>query len=169
MRVLPGEQTMSERWILVDGYSVLHAWKRFATRKARSWSLQQRREALVKLLRQFADQGGQRVTVVFDGYAAKHKPEVEEPSHGVEVVFSERGKTADDAIERLVAEAEHKERIQVATSDNMERRTVEAMGAHSMSAELFETEVEAALHGLAGLVRQHSRRRRIGTVRDHWE
>ena len=160
---------MSNRWILVDGYSVLHAWKRFTTRKTRGWSLQQRREGLVRLLRQYADHSGQRVTVVFDGYAAKHKPEVQEPAHGVEVVFSERGKTADDAIERLVAEAEHKARIQVVTSDTMERGTVEAMGGHSQSAELFEAEVDAALQGLAGLVRQHSRRRRIGAVRDHWE
>jgi predicted RNA-binding protein with PIN domain len=160
---------MSERWILVDGYSVLHAWKRFATRKTRAWSLLQRREALVRLLRQFADHSGQRVTVVFDGYAAKHKPEGDEPTHGVEVVFSDRGKTADDAIERLVAQAEDKPRIQVITSDSMERRTVESLGAQSLSAEFFETEVNAALHGLEGLVRQHSRRRRISAVRDRWE
>ena len=160
---------MSERWILVDGYSVLHAWKRFATRKTRALSLHQRREALVKLLRQFADHRGWRVTVVFDGYAAKHKPEGEEPSHGVEVVFSERGKTADDVIERMVAEDGRKTQIEVVTSDNVERRTVEAMGAHSTSAEFFEAEVDAALQGLAGLVRQHSRRRRVGVVRDRWE
>jgi len=160
---------MSERWILVDGYSVLHAWKRFATRKTRALSFQQRREVLVKLLRQFADHSGRRVTLVFDGYAAKHKPEGQEPAHGVEVMFSERGKTADDVIERLVAQAEYKTRIQVVTSDAMERRTVEAMGAQSLSAEVFEGEVDAALQGLAGLVRQHSRRRRIGAVRDRWE
>ncbi|HUI06538.1 MAG TPA: NYN domain-containing protein [Verrucomicrobiae bacterium] len=160
---------MSERWILVDGYSVLHAWKRFATRKARALSLGQRREMLVKLLRQYADHSGRRVTVVFDGYAAKHKPEGSEPTQGVETVFSERGKTADEAIERLVARAEYKARILVITSDTMERRTVEAMGAQSLSAEVFESEVDAALQGLAGLVRQHSRRRRIGTVRDRWE
>ena len=87
---------MSNRWVLVDGYSVLHAWPRFATRKARQLSLQQRREALVGLLRQYADHSRRRVTVVFDGYAAKHKPERQEPAHGVEVQFSERGKTADD-------------------------------------------------------------------------
>jgi predicted RNA-binding protein with PIN domain len=160
---------MSERWILVDGYSVLHAWKRFGTRKTRGWPLEQRRDALVKLLRSFADHTGQRVTVVFDGYGAKHKPDANEPTHGVEVVFSERGRTADDAIERLVARAEDKARIEVVTSDTMERRTVESMGAHSLSAEFFEAEVDAALHGLAGLVRQHSRRRRISAVWDRWE
>lgn len=67
---------------LADGFddSVLHAWPRFTTRKARQMSLQQRREALVVLLRQYADHYHRRVTVVFDGYAAKHKPEVAEPA-----------------------------------------------------------------------------------------
>jgi predicted RNA-binding protein with PIN domain len=155
---------MSERWILVDGYSVMHTWKRFTTRKSRSLSLQQRREELVKSLRQFADHSGQRVTVVFDGYAAKHKPEGEEPSHGVEIVFSDRGKTADDAIERMVAESGRQTRIRVVTSDNVERGTVEAMGAESMSAELFEAEMEAVLRDLSAAVHRHSHRRRIGAV-----
>ena len=160
---------MSDRWILVDGYSVLHAWPRFATRKARGLSLQQRREALVGLLRQYADHGRRRVTVVFDGYAAKHKPEGQEPAHGVDVLFSERGKTADDLIERLVGQSEHKADILVVTSDNMERHTVESMGAHTTSAEVFEVEVEAALRELAGMVRSHSRRRQIGHAKDDWK
>jgi hypothetical protein len=160
---------MSNRWILVDGYSVLHAWPRFATRKARQWSLQQKREALVGVLRQYADHSHRRVTAVFDGYAAKHKPEIAEPSSGVEVLFSGKGKTADDLIERLVAQAEQRSQILVVTSDNMERRTVESLGAQSMSAEIFESEMDAALKELAGEVRTHSRRRQIGHRREDWE
>ena len=160
---------MSDRWILVDGYSVLHAWPRFATRKARGLSLQQRREMLVGLLRQYADHGRRRVTLVFDGYAAKRKPEGTEPTPGVEVLFSERGKTADDLIERLVGQSEHKANALVVTSDNMERQTVEAMGAHTTSAEAFEAEVEAALRELAGMVRSHSRRRHFGHAQGDWE
>ena len=78
-------------------------------------------------------------------------------------MFSERGKTADDVIERLVAQAEDRHQILVVTSDNMERHTVESTGAQSMSAELFEKEVETALAELGRLVRTHTRRRRIGS------
>jgi uncharacterized protein len=159
---------VSTQWILVDGYSVLHAWPRFATRKARQMSLQQRRETLVGLLQQYADHSRRRVTVVFDGYAAKHKPEGRDPTHGIEVLFSERGKTADDLIERLVGQSEQKTGILVVTSDNMERHTVESMGAQSTSAEVFEADVEAALRDLAGTVRSHGRRRPIGHARDDW-
>jgi predicted RNA-binding protein with PIN domain len=159
---------MSSQWILVDGYSVLHAWRKFATRKVRQLPLHRRREILVGLLRQYADHSRRRVTVVFDGYAAKHKPEVAEPTYGVEVLYSERGKTADDLIERLVGQAEHRAGILVVTSDNMERHTVEVMGAQSASAEVFEVEVETALRDLAAEVRSHTRRRQIGHRRDDW-
>jgi predicted RNA-binding protein with PIN domain len=122
----------------------------------------------VRLLCRFADHSGQRVTLVFDGYAAKHKPESVEPALGIEVVFSERGKTADDAIERMVAEAKDRARIQVVTSDNTERGTVEAMGAGSMSAEFFEAEMEAVLRDLTGSVRQHSRHQRKEALGERW-
>jgi predicted RNA-binding protein with PIN domain len=160
---------LSQQWILVDGYSVLHAWPRFATRKARQLSLQQRREMLVGVLRQYADHSRRRVTVVFDAYAAKHKAEGKEPAHGVEVLFSERGKTADDMIERLVAQTADKGKILVVTSDNAERQTVEATGAQTTSAEVFEADVEAILRELAGMVRLHTRRRPMGPRYGDWE
>jgi len=158
---------MTERWILVDGYSVLHAWPKL--RRAAGRSLEQQRDALIRVLRRFADARPARVTVVFDGYAAKRRPERNEPTPGVEVLYSESGKTADDVIERLVGLAEDRSRILVVTSDNMERRTVESLGAQSMNGELFETEVTAALGELAALVGEHSRRRRLGSVGHHFE
>jgi hypothetical protein len=158
---------MREQWVLVDGYSVLHAWSKL--RRAAGRSLEHQRDALVGVLRQYGDARHCRVTVVFDGYAAKRRPEALEPTPGVEVLFSETGKTADDVIERLVGQAEHHDRILVVTSDKMERHTVESLGAHSMDAELFESEVMAALGELHGLVRRHGRERRLGSVRHHFE
>jgi len=107
--------------------------------------------------------------VVFDGYAARHKPEIPEPTHGIEVLFSEKGKTADDLIERLVGQSEPRAGILVVTSDNMVRQTVESLGAQSMSADIFEVEVNSALRELAGEVRSHSRRRQIGHHRQDWK
>lgn len=85
------------------------------------------------------------------------------------MIFSGAGKTADDVIERLVAQARHRERILVVSSDNMVRQTCESLGAQSASAELFEPEVQSELQELAGLVREHDRRRRIGSLRDRLE
>jgi predicted RNA-binding protein with PIN domain len=158
---------MSERWVIVDGYSVLHAWPKL--RRAAGRSLEQQRDALVRVLRQYGDARHCRVTVVFDGYAAKRKPDATEPTPGVEVIFSEAGKTADDVIERMVAQAESRDRMLVVTSDNMERHTVESLGAQSMGADLFQAEIAAALGELENLLQQHNRRRRLGSVRHHFE
>ncbi|MEI6084202.1 MAG: NYN domain-containing protein [Verrucomicrobiota bacterium] len=158
---------MNERWILVDGYSVLHFWPRL--RKLAGRSLQQQRDALLSVLRQYGDATARRITVVFDGYAAKHKPEQNEPTPGLEVIFSTAGKTADDVIERLVATTDRPGNITVITSDNLERQTVETLGANSLSCELFEREITDALGELARLVREHSRPRRLGSLRSRLE
>jgi predicted RNA-binding protein with PIN domain len=158
---------MSRRWVMVDGYSVLHAWPKL--RRAAGRSLEQQRDALVRVLRQFGDARHCRVTVVFDGYAAKRKPDAIEPTPGVEVLFSDTGKTADDVIERMVGQSAGAADILVVTSDRMERHTVESLGAQSMDAELFEAEVRAALGELETLIRQHSGRRRLGSVRHHFD
>ena len=157
---------MSQHWILVDGYSVLHFWPRL--RKLAGRSLETQRAALIHVLQQYGDAMDCRVTVVFDGYAAKHKPDTTEPTSGLEVLFSDAGKTADDVIERFVATADRPGNIRVVTSDNLERRTVETLGAQSVSTELFEAEVTAALGALDRLVREYSRARRLHPLRSHF-
>jgi len=147
---------MSDRWVLVDGYSVLHQWPRL--RRLAGRSLETRRNALLALLERYADHSGHRVTVVFDAYAVRHKIESVDRPRGVEVIYSGPGKTADDLIERMVGEAERRALILVVTSDNVERQVVETLGARSVSAELFELEVEAELRELQRLIQQHTHR-----------
>jgi len=149
---------MNDRWVLVDGYSVLHQWARL--RKIAGRSLETRRNTLIALLERYADHSGRRVTVVFDGYGAKHPIENAGRPRGIEIIYSGNGKTADDVIERMVGESEQRGRILVVTSDNVERQVVETLGAHSVSADLFELEVDAELRELERLIRQHSHRNR---------
>ena len=148
---------MSDRWVLVDGYSVLHQWPRLL--KIAGCSLETRRNALIALLEGYADHSGRRVTVVFDAYAVKQKPETASRPRGIEILYSGSGKTADDVIERFVGESTRPSLILVVTSDNLERQLVETLGAQSVSAELFELEVEAELRELEHLIQTHTHRR----------
>lgn len=147
---------MSNRWVIVDGYSVTHAWPQL--RKLSGRSLEHQREMLLRVLQQYADHSGRRVTVVFDGYAAKHKPAVVAAGRDLEVIFSPRGKTADEVIERTVSQTERRSLILVVTSDNVERQIVETLGAQTVSAEMFQVEVAAELRELEKDVRHHGRR-----------
>ena len=158
---------MQRRWVLVDGYNVLHFWPRL--RKLTGRSLEQQREALIRVLRQYSDATNCRVTVVFDGHSAKRKPDQIAPTPGLEVLFSAVGRTADDMIERFVGTVVDPSYIQVVTNDNVERRTVEMLGAQSVSTELFTAEVTVALGELERLVREYGRGTRLNSLRQHFK
>ena len=84
--------------ILVDGYSLLHAWRELVPTEPRHSA--RAREALIRVLTQYADSVGTPITLFFDGTGApKGLPKTDSPD-SLEIVFSRDSKTADDLIER---------------------------------------------------------------------
>ena len=87
---------MNARWIIVDGYSLLH---RHPQSGSRTGTLLTARHRLVRQLEEVAGSLAERFTVVFDGTARGGREGYESAS--IEVVFSPADKTADTVIERL--------------------------------------------------------------------
>jgi uncharacterized protein len=123
------------RYLIVDGHSVIFAWPELRKLHARRSSLA--REALIKRLRDYQDWTGMRVVVVFDGKGKKIEA-TSDPAD-VQVFYSRTGQTADAIIERLASKYAKRFELMVATSDSMERETVEACGAESISAEALRS------------------------------
>ena len=71
---------------------------------------------------------------IYDGKSKKYQKE-QDPSIGIEVVYTATDETADAYIERLVHEENKKYRISVATNDGLEQLTVMSQGALRMTAE----------------------------------
>jgi predicted RNA-binding protein with PIN domain len=130
---------MSYDRILVDGYSLTHAWPELRKLQRRNFAAA--RDALVAQLTSFAAHSGQPVTIVFD---ATNRPQPLPPEHipHCEVLFSAYGETADDLIERAVAEAADPARLLVVTDDSAEQMTVQSFGAFTLSADLFHSMVQ---------------------------
>ena len=100
------------------------------------------REALAKELRDYQDWTGVNVVVVFDG-RGKHISEISDP-HEVQIFYARRGQTADAIIERLASKYATRFDVTVATSDFLERQTVTACGAISISPEELRKRLSAA-------------------------
>lgn len=126
--------------ILVDGYSVIHAWS--SLRAALARSLEQARDQLVTAMTMLQDAHGVPVTVVFDA-RSKSGPTATTESGGVRVVFTRKGMTADAYIERQVAQARAPERLLVATNDGAEAFTARTFGARVITAEELRRSLEA--------------------------
>jgi predicted RNA-binding protein with PIN domain len=126
---------MRARYLIVDGHSVIFAWPELRALHERRSSLA--REVLIKRLRDYQDWTGVRVVVVFDGRGPK-VTEISDP-WDIQVFYSRDGQTADAVIERLAAKYAENFDLVVATSDYLERETVMASGAESISPETLRT------------------------------
>ena len=71
--------------ILVDGYSLLHAWRDLAPNAPRHSA--RAREALIRVLTQYADSVGTPVTLFFDGAGAPKDVPKNISTDSLEVVF----------------------------------------------------------------------------------
>ena len=122
---------MPERacYLIVDGHSIIFAWPELRKLHARRSSLA--REALIKQLRDYQDWTGVRVVVVFDGKGRKLSA-TSEP-RDVQIFYSRTGQSADAIIERLASKYASQFDVTVATSDSLEKETVNACGALCLS------------------------------------
>jgi len=122
--------TAADRWVLIDGYSLVH---READTAAvhRSGRLFEARRRLLRRLERIAPQLGRRITIVFDG----RDPGGADPETAdgpVEVVFSPSHLSADAWIERAAHDGAAGHPMLVITSDRLEREAAAAAGADTM-------------------------------------
>jgi len=79
----------------------------------------------------------------------------------VEVIYSRKGQTADDLIERAACRFLDYGEVLVVTDDVGERNLVLHMGAMAESCANFQVTVQATLDGVAEDVKLHNRRERL--------
>ena len=147
--------------VLVDGYSLLHHWPELAPGRARHSF--HARDALVAALTQYQDSSGTPVTVIFDGGGAPpDTPKNETARDGIEVLFSKKGQTADQIIERVAHLMKPYGEVMAVTNDFAERETVVSLGNVACSCENFIRMMEDTVGDMQTSVTMHNRRERKG-------
>ena len=150
--------------ILVDGYSLLHHWEELAPAKPRHSF--HARDALVAALTQYQDSSGTPLTVIFDGSGAPpDTPKNETAKGGIEVLFSKKGQTADQIIERVAHLMKPYGEVMVVTNDFAERETVISLGSVACSCENFIQMMDDTLGDMQGDMAVHNKRERKGLKR----
>ena len=144
--------------ILVDGYSLLHNWPELAPGRARHSAAA--RDELIRRLTLYQDTTGTPVTIFFDGATSpRGRPPAASPT-GVEVLYSRKGQTADQMIERAVHRFGPYGEVLAVTDDHAERDTVISLGGSASSCWNFIVAVENALAEQGEEIKHHNRRER---------
>jgi predicted RNA-binding protein with PIN domain len=144
--------------ILIDGYSLLHAWPELAPGKPRHTAAA--RDELIRRLTLYRDAIGTPVTIVFDGANADIRLSAVESTPEMEILYSRPGQTADEVIERAAHRLSAYGEVLAVTDDYAERDTVIAMGGMASSCLSFIQTVESALAELQDDVKVHNRAER---------
>ena len=136
--------------LLVDGYNVIGAWD---VPKKEHLTIEESRERLVHLVADYAGYSGQEVIVVFDGLYTDRPVRSLSETHGVTVVFTKHGESADNYIEATCDAAPKWRQVRVATSDNCEQTVTMGRGAVRLSSREFLIELSHVRDGGRGQMR----------------
>ncbi|PYI50157.1 NYN domain-containing protein [Paenibacillus flagellatus] len=113
--------------VIVDGYNIIGSWPEL--QKLKDISLEQARDRLIDMMADYQSYRGNKVYVVFDAHQVPGIGGVYS-QHKVEVLYTREKETADERIERLVAELKGRRvQIYVATSDSVEQHVTFGQGA----------------------------------------
>ena len=142
--------------VVVDGYNVIHAWP--PLKRLLDVSLEAARDKLVERLAVYGMVNGSEVTVVFDAPRSTSRTNSEDLVDGVRVIFTRKGHSADQVIERIAyAAGESGDVITVATSDRMQRDLVRGMGGAVIDARELERRVIDAEQEMGRRVDKYAR------------
>ncbi len=133
---------MSTIWI-VDGYNFIRQSFRFSDLEARNGP--KGRAAALRWLGHFGERTGEKVWVVFDAYSGLHDQMLREQIHGLTVLASRGGYTADEEIIALAREKG--EAAVVVSSDKMILEAAVKARASILKSQEFEREVAKILEG----------------------
>ncbi len=115
----------------------------------------------MRILTQYRDAINTPLTIFFDGSGAP--PSTPDPifSEGIEVLYSKKGQTADDLIERTAYRLKPFGEALAITNDYAERDTVIAMGGLAQSCEEFIKIVEDTLAQQSRDIARHKRKENL--------
>ncbi|MDY3928422.1 MAG: NYN domain-containing protein, partial [Clostridia bacterium] len=132
--------TGGKEYLLVDGYNIVFAWEDL--KEMAKTNLDLARNTLVNMLCNYQGFKQCEVILVFDAYKVKKNPGEIEKIHNISVVYTKEAETADTYIERVSHELSKKNKVMVATSDNLEQLIIFGNGAMRISAKAFRAEID---------------------------
>ena len=126
--------------LLVDGYNVLFDHPELKELSQRSLDLARTR--LMDMLADYRGFTGSDVVLVFDAYRSADNTGKRFAHHGIEVVYTEAGQTADAYLERMAQRIGKDDMVRVVSNDILVGIGAAGAGVHRMSCKTLYEEMQ---------------------------
>jgi len=143
-------------YLLVDGYNIIFASE--ALKKTAGENLDLARNLLIARLCNFKAVKEKEVIIVFDAYKVAGKYREIEKINGIHVVYTKEAETADAYIEKTTHELSKNNRVEVASSDNLEQIIILGTGAIRISADAFLKELNNTEKEIEDMINDFNKR-----------
>lgn len=126
-------------YCIIDGYNVLNLWPELQIKMK---NLSEARAALISLIAEYSGYEKKHTIIVFDALFTTDDRHKETIHQYLEIVFTQKGETADSHIEKMVYDAvRNGNRVEVVTSDYAEQNMVLGSGGCRISALEFRKHI----------------------------
>ena len=136
----PKKTVAREKYLLVDGYNLIHAWPEM--KEVLIENLDGARGKLLDILCNYQAIKNVEVIAVFDAYKVKNHSVEASDYLNIHQVFTAEAQTADAYIEKFTHEHGKKYDITVVTSDGLEQVIIRGAGANLLSSRDFIEEYQ---------------------------
>jgi predicted RNA-binding protein with PIN domain len=133
------ENIKSKDLLVIDGYNFIFRF--FKSEGLASESLSYLREKLIEDLVWYRSQKDCDVVVVFDARKGDKTVTGTQIVNGIKVIFSRRGKSADDVIEGLISKKDDYRKAFVVTSDYLQQKVIFRKNVYRKSTREFNHEI----------------------------
>ena len=158
-----GKTEVKKEYIIVDGYNIIYDWEEL--KDAAKDSFAAARKMLADRLANFRGYRGCELVLVFDGYKVKDNLGTKEDHHGIRLVYTKEGESADHYIEGLIHEIGKNYSVKVATGDGLIQLMALRMGVMRMSSQELRGEVLKAEREIAEIIAEKGEYRpKLGDV-----
>lgn len=127
---------VTPKFMLIDGYNVVHAWKELSD--IADMDINGAAGRLNDYVSNYAAMTGIETILVYDAYKVPGHKETVLDYHNIKVVYTKTAETADHYIERYAHDNGKKYDIIVVTSDGVEQVIIRGAGCELMSSRDFE-------------------------------
>ena len=135
-------QLSGPRYLFVDGYNIIHAWTYLESLARQDMAVA--RSLCIDLFDRYQSLMQERITLVFDAYKSDQSRESVEEHGDLTVVYTKKAETADQYIQKKVAELAGDFLVRVASSDLAEQELVRGSGGLAVSADVLYAEMTDA-------------------------
>lgn len=151
----PAASLPKKQYLIIDGYNIIYSWDELKTTAQADMDLA--RGILLDIMANYHGFTQTEIVLVFDAYRVRNLYDKAEDYHGIHVVYTKQGESADAYIQKLSRDIGRNYSVRVVTSDSLIQLSALSAGVLRVSTREFHNEVQWTLDQIEAILQKNDK------------